>query len=76
MTGIRGGYTAFTLEAALNHIGSKLFKCWADLNRLNPHAKLNLLAERLGVSLDYDKLPWQVLRVIFGFREPDRSWEI
>ena len=29
-------FTAFTLEAYLNHIGSKLFKCWDALEALSP----------------------------------------
>src|ERR1700730_14011868 len=27
-------FTAFTLEAYLNHVGRKLFDCWEDLERL------------------------------------------
>jgi len=32
-------FTAFTLEAYLNHIGSRLFQCWNDMERLGPNEK-------------------------------------
>ena len=37
-------FTAFTLEAYLNHIGPKIFKCWGDLERLGPREKVNIIA--------------------------------
>jgi hypothetical protein len=62
-------FTAFTLEAYLNHIGSKLYKCWGDLERpLGPRQKLNLVAERLGIPIHYGERPWEVMRQLFGFR--------
>ncbi|MCB2184584.1 MAG: hypothetical protein KQH63_21380 [Desulfobulbaceae bacterium] len=61
-------FTAFTLEAYLNHIGPKVFKCWDDLERLGPKEKLNVISEQLGVNIDYGKRPWQVMQQLFGFR--------
>jgi len=61
-------FTAFTLEAYFNHIGPQLFKCWSDLERLGPNEKLNLITERLGVKIEHGKRPWQVMKVLFGFR--------
>lgn len=61
-------FTAFTLEAYLNHIGPKVFKCWDDLERLAPRKKLNVMAERLQVDINYGKRPWQVMKNLFGFR--------
>lgn len=61
-------FTAFTLEAYLNHIGSKIFSCWGDLERLSPREKMNVIAERLGVKVDYGKQPWQVMKKLFQFR--------
>ena len=61
-------FTAFTLEAYLNHIGPKVFRCWKDLERLGPKEKLNVISEKLGIEIDYSRRPWQVLKQLFGFR--------
>jgi hypothetical protein len=61
-------FTAFTLEAYLNHVGAKLFACWDDLERLGPREKLNLIAERLEVPTNYAARPWQVMKELFSFR--------
>jgi hypothetical protein len=61
-------FTAFTLEACLNHIGPKVFDCWDDLESLGPSQKLSLLCERLGVDTDYSRRPWQVMKPLFQFR--------
>ena len=61
-------FTAFTLEAYLNHIGSKLFKSWDDLERLGPKEKLSIIAEHIGLGIDYSRRPWQVMKELFGFR--------
>lgn len=61
-------FTAFTLEAYLNHIGPKVIKCWGDIERLGPHEKLSIIAEMLKVDIKYGKRPWQVMKQLFGFR--------
>jgi hypothetical protein len=61
-------FSAFTLEAYLNHIGAKIFSCWEDLERLSPKNKLNVIAERLNVEIDYGKPPWQIMKNLFDFR--------
>lgn len=61
-------FTAFTLEAYLNHIGPKLFKSWIDLERLGPKEKLNVIAERVGLEMNNNTRPWQVMKDLFGFR--------
>ncbi len=61
-------FTAFTLEAYLNHIGAIIFSCWEDLERLSPKEKLNVIAEHLNVEIDYGKRPWQLLKKLFQFR--------
>lgn len=61
-------FTAFTLEAYLNHIGAKLFSCWVDLERLSPREKMNIITEHLKVNVDYGKRPWQVMKELFQFR--------
>ena len=52
-------FTAFTLEAFLNHIGQGIFKCWNDLEQLS-HQKLNLTAEKLEIEKDEGKRPLQI----------------
>jgi hypothetical protein len=61
-------FTAFTLEAYLNHIGPQLFKCWSDFERLRPKEKLNVITERLGIKVEYGKRPWQIMNQLFQFR--------
>jgi hypothetical protein len=61
-------FTAFTLEAYLNHIGPKLFKCWGDLERLGPREKLNIVLDRLNITVNNGKRPWQVMKRLFSFR--------
>lgn len=61
-------FTAFTLEAYLNHIGPKVFNCWEDMERLGPKEKLNILGERLKVTINYGLRPWQVMKQLFSFR--------
>jgi hypothetical protein len=61
-------FTAFTLEAYLNHIGPKLFQCWTDLERLGPREKLNVISEHLGVKVSNGHRPWQIIKKLFGFR--------
>jgi len=63
-------FTAFTLEAYLNHIGVKLFqdKCYSAIERLGPRDKLAVIAERLNVSIIYGERPWQVIKSLYKFR--------
>jgi len=61
-------FTAFMMEAYLNHIGPQIFKCWGDLERLSPLSKLDLIAEKLGAEKDDGKRPYQTLSELFRFR--------
>lgn len=61
-------FTAFTLEAFLNHIGQSIFKCWNDLEQLSPSRKLNLIAEKLEIERDNGKRPFQTVSKLFRFR--------
>lgn len=61
-------FTAFSFEAFLNHIGSKVFLCWDDLEKLNPKEKLNVIAEKLNIDAEYGKQPWQIINQLFKFR--------
>lgn len=61
-------FTAFTLEACLNHISQQIFKCWNDLEQLSPSRKLNVIAEKLGIEKDDSKRPFQTVYKLFKFR--------
>jgi hypothetical protein len=61
-------FTAFTMEAYLNHIGPKIFNCWKDLEFLSPVKKLNVIAEKLKVPVNYGKRPWQIMKDLFPLR--------
>ena len=61
-------FTAFTLEAYLNHIGQRIFKCWKDLEWLSPSRKLNVIAEKLEVKKDDAKRPFHTVSKLFKFK--------
>jgi len=61
-------FIAFTLEGFLNHIGEQIFKTWVDLEQLNVRGKLNVVAEKLGIDVDYGVLPWQIVPELVAFR--------
>ena len=62
-------FSAFTLEAFLNHIGQNVFKCWEDLEKkLSSSGKLNLIAEKLEIRKDDGKRPFQTVIELFKFR--------
>lgn len=61
-------FTAFMMEAYLNHIGRRIFKCWGNLEWLSPSSKLNLIAEKLGVEKDEGKRPYRTFSELFKFR--------
>jgi len=62
--------TAFSFEAYLNHIGPESLACWDEVERLPPLAKLELLAETLGVQLpkSVGRRPLQTVHKLFAFR--------
>lgn len=61
-------FTAFAAEAWLNHIGSWIFKCWGDFERLPPLSKLNIVAEKLNIDIDKGIRPYRTLCELFKFR--------
>jgi hypothetical protein len=61
-------FSAFSLEAYLNHLGATRFRCWEELERLSVDAKLSLLLENLGQSPDFSKRPFQTTKILFRIR--------
>jgi hypothetical protein len=64
-------FAAFGIEAFLNHVGEQLFSSWKDhlKKSLSPEAKLHLVAERIGLRVDFGKRPFQSFRTLFRFRD-------
>jgi hypothetical protein len=60
--------TMFALEAYLNHLGSKLFTSWKDLEVLSPRAKLEVIMEKVGLDLPRGKDPIQTVDKLVRFR--------
>lgn len=61
-------FTAFALEAYLNHVGQRVFRCWHALERLSPQGKMSIIAEKLNVKIDSSKRPFQTIKNLFDFR--------
>ena len=62
-------FTAFTLEAFLNHIGEELFESWRDdLEQINVKGKIRIISDKLGLKVDYGDTPWQVVPELVAFR--------
>lgn len=61
-------FSAFALEAFLNHIGEHLFATWREIEVLSPKAKIHVLCERLRLTPNWGTQPWQVVPQIIGFR--------
>ncbi len=61
-------FSAFTLEAYLNHLGSMTIGHWDYLERLRPQEKLELLSNILDYKIDYSKRPFQTINILFNFR--------
>ena len=60
---------AISYESYLNWIGPKLFPTWKQkLERLRWAKKTKLIAEKLGLTLDYSKKPYKTVRQLFTWR--------
>ncbi len=61
-------FTAFAFEAFLNHVGEEVFTSWAELEKLSPKGKLQVIAERLEIEVNFGKVPWQIVPRLIGIR--------
>jgi hypothetical protein len=61
-------FTAFSLEAFLNHVGEALFMSWPELEKLTPKGKVDVITEKLGIKVNYGFMPWQIVPEIVGIR--------
>lgn len=62
-------FTAFSLEAYLNHLGASELEYWTALKRkLSPREKLEVLSKAMGFEVDYGRRPFQTFGEVFRFR--------
>lgn len=63
-------FSAFCLEAFLNHLGKRQIPFWEPLKKkLNPHEKLKVLSTTLGFRPDFGRRPYQTFKTIFKLRD-------
>ena len=63
-------FSAFTLEAYLNHLGKLRNKEWNEIERR--HSKLEkykLFAEAAQIKFDFSVRPYRTLKELFSFRD-------
>jgi len=61
--------SAFSLEAALNHIGEELFDFWENVEKnLSPRSKLSFICHELKIKPDFSKEPYQSFSKVMSFR--------
>ena len=65
-----GVFSAFTVEAFLNHVGRSKVPDWDTKERkLSPSQKLHLLASSRGWALNFGKRPFQTFRSMLSLRD-------
>lgn len=63
-------FSAFTIEAHLNHIGELKLPFWAIVEpKLSWRNKIDLIAQHLNVESDFGTRPFQTLIDLFKFRD-------
>ena len=73
---------ACSYEGYLNWIGRKLFPSWEDFERwCSWAAKTGLIADKIGLTLDRSRKPYQMIKLLFELRDslahmkPDKLYE-
>ncbi|MBN2548377.1 MAG: hypothetical protein JXB15_04410 [Anaerolineales bacterium] len=61
-------FSAFCLEAYLNHLGKDRISLWDAFEKLAPNEKLDELAKALKFRPDFGQRPYQTFRAIFKLR--------
>jgi hypothetical protein len=62
-------FSAFCVEAYLNHMGSTCLTCWSDIERAPVFAKLRLPMAEFSVHLAAGERPLQTVRHLFRYRD-------
>jgi len=64
-----GVFVAFTAEAFLNDLGSRVIPSWSQLQRLDPREKAEVLSiELFNERVDWSARPFQSIAAALGFR--------
>jgi hypothetical protein len=62
-------FSAFCLEAYLNHIGAQKIPYWESVEKkLGPTEKLEMICYEIGLKPDFGRRPFQSFRVLFQLR--------
>ncbi len=61
--------SAFTFEAFLNHLGSRIVPDWQSVDRKPMKEKLKLIAKHLGVQVKHRTDPWRTVTQLQKFRD-------
>jgi hypothetical protein len=63
-------FSAFTIEAYLNHLGEEIIPFWSIIERnLSPYKKLEVIAMQLRKNIDFGRRPFSSFKSIFQFRD-------
>lgn len=62
-------FAAFKHEAFINHLGYALIPNWNELERERHTNKLNAIFNKLEISIDISRRPFQTLHDLFGARD-------
>jgi len=62
-------FSAFCLEAYLNHLGAQKIPYWESVEKkLGPAEKLEIICHEIGLKPDFGSRPFQSFRVLFQLR--------
>ena len=61
-------FSAFTLEAYLNHVGQQRISYWSEIEKITPLQKLKVLYDIAKLPYDASKRPIQTANELFKFR--------
>ncbi|MCU7886468.1 MAG: hypothetical protein KZQ82_19945 [Candidatus Thiodiazotropha sp. (ex Lucinoma annulata)] len=61
-------FSAFTLEAYLNHVGELLIQYWDEIDRLSYSKKLKIITTHTNINPDASQRPYQTIKSLFRFR--------
>ena len=60
--------TAFTFEAYLNHLGTKIITFWEEIEPIRVMDKYSVLYKQLKIKPNFGSRPYQTLELLFKFR--------
>ncbi len=61
-------FSAFTLEAYMNHLGAQKIEFWDEIEQIGPMPKLKVICSVLSLEFDPSSRPIQTAKQLFKFR--------